>query len=152
MKRGLTFISRFPLQTWNSKLTPYTKIVSVSTDPLPSVTFSFTAQPHHSNGSENMHGGAIATLFDWSTSMPLAIVCKPGYWSFLGVTRTLNVTYLRPLPVGTEVLIENELVHAGRSLSLSRGVIRRKSDGAILATCEHNKANTDPPVAADSKL
>lgn len=131
---------------------PYAKLTSTSLEgPFPKATFSFTVARIHSNGSPNMHGGAISTLFDWATSMPLALICKPGYWSYLGVTRTLDVTYLRPVPVGSEVIVEAELIHAGRSLSLIRGVMRRQ-DGAVLATCEHNKVNTDPPVAEDSKL
>ncbi|OAA68410.1 thioesterase family protein [Niveomyces insectorum RCEF 264] len=72
-------------------------------------------------------------------------------WRLLGVSRTLAVTYVRPAPSGTDVLIECEVVHAGRRLSSLRGILRRRSDGAVLATCEHGKVITDPP-APPSKL
>ncbi|KAM0325479.1 hypothetical protein ACHAQA_007466 [Verticillium albo-atrum] len=113
----------------------------------PTATFTFTVPPSHCNALANLHGGAAATLFDYTTSLSLALVARPGAWQHLGVTRTLNVTYLRPVPVGTDVLIECEVVAAGRLLSALRGTIRRKSDGLIMVVCEHQKFNTDPPAA-----
>jgi acyl-coenzyme A thioesterase PaaI-like protein len=50
------------------------------------------------------------------------------------VSRTLNVTYLRPVPAGEEVLIESTVVHAGKRLCLIKGEMRRRRDGAVLAT------------------
>lgn len=64
----------------------------------------------------NLHGGASATLFDYCTSMALVPVSREGFWNFVGVSRTLNVTYLRPMPTGTIVLIECEVIHAGKKL------------------------------------
>lgn len=66
-----------------------------------------------------VHGGCIATLFDTTTTAALLPNSKPGFWSAAGVSRTLNVTYLRPVPVGTTVIIENEVTHAGKRLSKS---------------------------------
>lgn len=113
---------------------------------FPTATFSFTVQPVHANRLANLHGGCAATLFDYCTSVALILVAQPGRWQYLGVTRNLACTYLRPIPVGTEILIECEVVSAGRQMSLIRGVMRRKSDGAVLNTCEHGKFNTDPPA------
>jgi acyl-coenzyme A thioesterase PaaI-like protein len=76
----------------------------------------------------------------------LAPIAKPGFWAFAGVTRTLSVTYLRPIPVGEEILIESEVVHAGKRLCTIKGTMRRKRDGAIMATCEHGKVSIDPEV------
>ncbi|EGX94763.1 thioesterase family protein, putative [Cordyceps militaris CM01] len=133
---------------WQSRISPHVELVSVRPDgPHPGVTFSFTVDECHNNASGNMHGGAIATLFDWATSMPLALVCKPGFWSFMGVSRNLDVSYLRPAPVGTECLVECDIVSVGRNMAMLRGTLRRKSDGVILATCSHDKVNTDPPVS-----
>ena len=91
-------------------------------------------------------GGCTSTLFDFTTSTPLALVAKPGYWSYLGVSRTLNTTFLRPAPAGTDVLIECEIVQIGQRLCALRGTMRRAADGAVVATCEHGKVNTDPGV------
>jgi acyl-coenzyme A thioesterase 13 len=62
------------------------------------------------------------------------------------VTRTLNVTFLRPAPEGTKVLIESEVVHAGKRLCALRGVMKREDNGAVIAVCEHGKATIDPEV------
>ena len=69
-------------------------------------------------------------------------------WAFAGVSRTLNVTYIRPIPAGEEVIIESEVVHAGKRLCSIKGVMKRKTDGAILATCEHGKVSIDPDQGA----
>lgn len=66
---------------------------------------------------------------------------------YMGVSRTLNVTYMRPAKSGEEVLIECEIIQVGKNLATLRGVMRRKSDGQILSVCEHGKVSTDPPVS-----
>lgn len=130
----------------------------------PHVVFGYTVQPENCNRLGNMHGGATATLFDFCTSLALALAATPApgtadanadadgeeelvqSWRRLGVSRTLAVTYVRPAPSGMEVLIDCEQLHAGRRMSSLRGVLRRRSDGAVLATCEHGK------VVQDAKL
>jgi len=67
-------------------------------------------------------------------------------WAFAGVSRTLNVTYIKPIPAGEEVLVEGEVIHAGKRLCSIKGVMRRKTDGAVLAICEHGKVSIDPEV------
>ncbi|KAK1252851.1 hypothetical protein MKX08_004038 [Trichoderma sp. CBMAI-0020] len=132
-------------QGWVHSLIPTIKIVSTdSTLPHPSVTFSFIVQDEHTNGMGNLHGGAAATLLDFLTSTVLSLVSKPGFWQMMGVSRTLNTTYMRPIPAGMEVLIHCEILQVGKRLCALRGTIRRKSDGELLCICDHNKANVDP--------
>ncbi|KAH7017356.1 HotDog domain-containing protein [Ilyonectria destructans] len=129
---------------WMRSLIPNLKLVSTNpAEPHPSCTFSYTVQPENCNRLDNLHGGCAATLFDFSTTLPLALVNRPGFWEFMGVSRTLNVTYMRPVPVGEEVLLECEIVQVGRKLATLRGVMRRRSDNALLAVCEHGKVNID---------
>lgn len=68
-------------------------------------------------------------------------------WAYAGVSRTLSVTYIRPIAIGEEILIESTVVHAGKRLATMTGVMSRKSDGAVMATCEHGKVSIDPEVA-----
>ncbi|KAK4038243.1 HotDog domain-containing protein [Parachaetomium inaequale] len=136
-------------QEWSQTLFPHLSVHSVAPDaPNPSATFSFTVQPQHCNFFHILHGGCTASLFDFCTSTVLGMVARPGYWAYLGVSRTLNTTYMRPATVGTEVLVECEIVQIGQRMCSLRGTLRRASDGALLATCEHGKVNTDPPVAS----
>lgn len=67
-------------------------------------------------------------------------------WEFAGVSRTLNVTYIRPVAAGVKVLIECEVVHAGKRLCSLKGVMKRENDGAVMATCEHGKVSIDPKL------
>ena len=40
----------------------------------------------------------------------------------------------------------SEVVHAGKRLCTIKGVMKRKSDGAILTICEHGKVSIDPEL------
>ncbi|KAK3368942.1 HotDog domain-containing protein [Lasiosphaeria ovina] len=149
MKRGRELVDDLSDHEWTNTLVPYLEVVSAdATLPHPRVVFRYTVQPSHCNRLGSLHGGCIATLFDYCTSTAIALVSAPGHWHYLGVSRTLNVTYLRPAPSGAAVLIEAEVVHAGKRLCSLRGAIRRADDGALVATCEHGKFNTDPPVGS----
>jgi acyl-coenzyme A thioesterase 13 len=123
---------------------PHLSLLSMSLTPTPRCTFLYTVQQAHTNRVNTLHGGCIASLFDYCTSVVICLVSKPGFWEFVGVSRTLNTTYLRPAEVGAEVEIECELVAVGRQLCQLRGTMRRRGGTAeVFATCEHGKFNMD---------
>lgn len=58
-----------------------------------------------------------------------------------GVTRTINISYLRPVPVGTTVLFKSHVVQHGRTMALIRGTMESENGKLVYATMEHHKVN-----------
>ncbi|KFY18582.1 hypothetical protein V493_08498 [Pseudogymnoascus sp. VKM F-4281 (FW-2241)] len=94
------------------------KVISATAKPTGRVVFEYTCQASHANRLGNLHGGCASTIFDICTTTALVPISKPDFWSFVGVSRTLNVTYLRPVPVGETVIIECDVVAIGKRLWL----------------------------------
>lgn len=109
-----------------------------------SVHYMFTAVPKLCNTGGFLHGGAASTLLDTLTTTALLTIAKPGYWDMLGVSRTLTVTFLRPLPLGTKVFVDCEVVAVGRSMANLKGTMRT-GDGKVCITCIHDKATEAKP-------
>ncbi|KAJ6154178.1 hypothetical protein N7485_012547 [Penicillium canescens] len=110
------------------------------------VSFLFTITPALSNMMGNLHGGCAATLIDVLSTTILLGVSEPGKFAYGGVSRNLKVTYLRPVPTGSEVRLVCEVIHVGKRLALLRAEIQRAENGDICVVGEHEKANTDPEV------
>lgn len=91
-----------------------------------------------------MHGGCIATILDFCTAMSTTLISRPGFWFTGGVSSTLNLTYVRPIPCGKTVLVECEAVKVGQVKGVLKGTIRGKTDGAVMAICLRGMVNTDP--------
>jgi acyl-coenzyme A thioesterase 13 len=72
-------------------------------------TFSLKVPLSLCNGGGNLHGGAVALIFDICTSVAVIVSSREGYWDSGHVSRTLNCTYLRPAPEGTELIVEAEV-------------------------------------------
>ena len=91
--------------------------------------------------SGNLHGGAVALIFDICTSTAITAISRDGFWDTGHVSRNLNCTYLRPAAEGTKVYVISEVVHLGKRQGLTKGEIRLETeDGKIAYTCEHGKA------------
>ncbi|EME85188.1 uncharacterized protein MYCFIDRAFT_135582, partial [Pseudocercospora fijiensis CIRAD86] len=110
------------------------------------VVFEMKVFPEICNGMGNMHGGAVAMLVDNTTTAAACPVAEDGFWDFGGVSRTLQVTYLRPMPMGRTFVIENMVRNVGRSLAAIQCIIRDKESGKIVALGEHGKAALEPQV------
>ncbi|KAF9893835.1 hypothetical protein FE257_010005 [Aspergillus nanangensis] len=118
--------------------------------PIPQVCFRFNVAPKLCNFMGNIHGGCASTLIDILSTTILLGIGTPGKFSLGGVSRHLNVTYLRPVPMGTEVRLTCDVVHVGRRLALLKAQISRVDNGDVCIVGEHEKANTDPE--ADGKI
>lgn len=99
-----------------------------------------------SNALGNLHGGCAATIIDILTSIVAMAVGKPGVFQYSGVSRNLNVTYLRPLPINTDIRVVCEVSQIGKRLSLLRAEIRRADDDVLCVLSDHQKVNIDPQV------
>ncbi|KAH0543447.1 hypothetical protein FGG08_002212 [Glutinoglossum americanum] len=118
------------------------RLVSAAAEPTATATFAYTVTAPFCNRLGALHGGAAALVFDICTSVAIAPIAS-DIWGVARVSRTLNITYLRPAPMGTECLIDCEVMHAGKRLCMIRGVMKRKDDGAVLSTAEHGKVLND---------
>ncbi|PLB45594.1 thioesterase [Aspergillus steynii IBT 23096] len=126
------------------------RIESVSTGAgsPPSVTFRFTVTEDMCNYTRHLHGGCVSTVIDTLSTLFVAALSKPGLYSLGGVSRHLHTTYLRPVPVGSEVRLVCSLKHAGKKLVLLKANLHRVDDGGLCVIGVNEKANTDPPRGA----
>lgn len=93
---------------------------------------------HLCNKSGNLHGGAAATILDNLTSTALITISKPGFLDGGHVSRTITMSYLRPVPQGSRVRIECENQAAGRHTANIVGKLYL--NGKLCVTCVHDKA------------
>lgn len=120
-----------------------TSIQLVSASPSGSVEYTLPITPAYANLNGVMHGGAAGVIFDMCTTTALCPIARPGFWEFLGgVTRSLNISYLRAVPVGTTVRIKSRVVQAGRTMALIKGEMTSLDGETVYATVEHHKVNT----------
>ncbi|KAB5513269.1 thioesterase family protein-like protein [Coniochaeta sp. 2T2.1] len=108
---------------------------------LSSATFTLKITADYCNLNQVMHGGAAGVIFDMMTTCALGPVARPGFWDFLGgVTRTLNISYLRAVPVGTNVYVHAHVYQVGKTLAYIKGYMTSEDGKTVYSTCEHHKA------------
>ncbi|OQU94468.1 hypothetical protein CLAIMM_00822 [Cladophialophora immunda] len=131
------------LQTFDQAfMREHIAVVSASTTPgKATAVFEMKAAPLFSNRMGNMHGGAVAMIHDMCTTMTAAPLARRDFWWFGGVSRTLLITYLRPVRQNMDLVIECEVLQQGARLSTIRGEIKDKRTGLLLSVAEHNKAS-----------
>lgn len=119
------------------------KLLSVSAADN-SLIYSFTPSQHYANLNNVVHGGAFGILFDMFTMTTLGTVAGLDYWEFMGgVSRTINMSFLRAAPVGRELFFHCRVVQHGRTMAMVRGECRDEG-GRLYATAEHHKVHAQP--------
>ena len=95
------------------------------------VVFRGTPQFQVCNPAGTVHGGWYGTLLD--SCMACAVMTKVPKGSVY-TTLEYKVNITRPIPLGTEILAEGLVQHAGRSTGVANGEIRGAEDGTLYAT------------------
>ena len=101
--------------------------------------FEVTISPAMCNKTGMLHGGAACTIMDTLTSTPLMIMAKPGFLDAGHVSRTITMSYLRPVPSGMKVTIECTAMAVGKTTANIVGVMKNP-EGKVCVTCIHDKA------------
>ncbi|KAI8940746.1 hypothetical protein NX059_002011 [Plenodomus lindquistii] len=108
-----------------------------------SVAYDLYISPNFSNLNNVMHGGAAGVIFDMSTTTALCPIARPGSWEFMGgVTRSLNISYLKAVPIGTHVRLNSKVVSVGKQMAMIRGDMTSMDGKVTFCTVEHHKVNT----------
>ena len=94
-----------------------------------------------------VHGGMIALLLDEVSQWTMI-----GRMGKMGLTREISVRYLKPVPTGTEVLVEARIAAQDEKSTVLHSAVR-STDNALLAEGESRWMMVDPSVIAKvSKL
>lgn len=91
----------------------------------------------HKDG--NLHGGAATTLLDNLSSTALLTVAQPGFWDRMGVSRSLQVTFHRAVPVGTHVKILCTVMSVGKQMACLRAILTSVEGDKLCVSCIHDK-------------
>ncbi|KAL5361615.1 HotDog domain-containing protein [Aspergillus floccosus] len=123
------------------------RVESAVPGPPPKISFLFTVSENMCNSAGDLHGGCVATLIDNFTTVLLGVISRPGFYGQLGVSRSLEVTYFRPLRQGDEGRLICYVVNAGKTLAALRAELYDARSGSLCAAGENDKVNTDARIS-----
>jgi acyl-coenzyme A thioesterase 13 len=66
-----------------------------------------------------------------------------------GVTRILNISYLKAVPIGTKVRLYSKVTSVGKQMAMIRGDMKSLDGKTTYCTVEHHKVNV--PVQPEHK-
>lgn len=105
-------------ESWGGEFIHMTRIESVNTDEVaPSIEFRLETKDWMNNLMGAVHGGCATTMVDNISTW--AIIGDPKYWKNgetsdealqtvsreFGVSRNLNLTFVRPIPLNAEIAV-----------------------------------------------
>lgn len=107
-----------------------------------SIIYEFTPGQRYANLNNVVHGGALGVLFDMFTMTALGTVAGLDYWEFMGgVSRSINISFIRAIPTGRTVYFRSQVVQHGRTMAFLRGECTDESGRIVYATAEHHKVH-----------
>jgi len=78
-------------------------------DEIARLLWRFPVQKEYMNHYGTLSGGAQASSHDSCTGCTLLAIAKPGYWSALGSSRTLNMSHFAPAHEGDVLQMETKV-------------------------------------------
>ncbi|AFR96680.2 hypothetical protein, variant [Cryptococcus neoformans var. grubii H99] len=90
----------------------------------------------------NIHGAAISWLVDTLTSAALVHLHTPTFWGppmMAGVSLSMEIQYLHPVGLGSELIIDVQVLKCTPTLANLRCEIKTMDSGKIIAVGTHLK-------------
>lgn len=98
----------------------------------------YIAQDWEKNHRGEVHGGAVAAMFD--TAMGMSVLAFSDHMSV--ATADLDVSFIRPF-TGDSFIFEVNIIRIGRSIARVRALARDESTDKVLASATSNFVYSD---------
>ncbi len=93
---------------------------------------SLVVEPRHTNSRGSVHGGVITSLMDAAMGIALRASHEPGDPDLMGQTTIeMNVSFLKPAPLGERVVAEARLLNKGRNIAVGDVEVRQQSGDLV---------------------
>ena len=125
-----------PFPSYPGRFDQTLRDLKIETMDQDTVKCSFEVQENLCNGYGTLHGGYIATLVDVVGT--LALIAKDKEKA--GVSLDLNVSYVSSVNIGDRVSVIGQVLRMGNSYGFVEVVLKKESDGKIIAIGRHTKA------------
>merc|ERR1712150_31737 len=99
-------------------------------------TTSLKIEQEHCNNYNTLHGGCAATLVD-IVSWAALVTDSEDSLKHTGVSVNLNMNYMKPAKLGTDIIIDARVKKRGRTLAFLDVDIRDKENNSTLAAGLH---------------
>lgn len=98
----------------------------------------FEAKDWECNHRGELHGGAVASMFD--VSMGMTVLAFTDHYSV--ATADLSISYIRPF-TGESFIFEVNVIRAGKSMARMRAIASDEATGKVLASATSNFVYAD---------
>ncbi|KAK7029396.1 hypothetical protein VNI00_014650 [Paramarasmius palmivorus] len=110
------------------------------------VVFGLIVDEEMMNLADSLHGGCIAFLIDFCSSVALVALRtkQAGPSNVVSVSQAMNVVYHSPAPLGDRLRIVNTTISAGARASSARTEIWSDTNHRLVASGVHIKMDPSP--------
>lgn len=94
---------------------------------------SLTVEPRHLDRRGVLHTGVLTSLMDATIGIGLGYLRRDEVRHRPHATIEMNASFLANARTGDEIEAEGRVIRQGRSIAFGEAVVRRRSDGEMLA-------------------